>query len=85
MLTNTTCQVVFAIIIFFIFFSHKVRIYLEYHNVCPLVRIGTPNPSPAIEFVPPGTKGGMGGSQFGRLEKKPSTLSPLCLFLEAFA
>jgi hypothetical protein len=34
--------------------------YLEYHSVCPLVRIGTPStPSPASECArPPGTKGG---------------------------
>jgi hypothetical protein len=25
--------------------SHKVHIYLEYHGVCPLVRIGTPHRS----------------------------------------
>jgi hypothetical protein len=30
--------------------------YLEYHSVCPLVRIGTP--SPASESVTHGTKGG---------------------------
>ncbi len=30
---------------------HKVHIYLEYHNVCPLVRIWTP--SPAGECVAP--------------------------------
>ncbi len=35
-----------------------IDIYLECHIVCPLVRIGTPIPSPASECVPPGTKGG---------------------------
>ncbi len=47
-------------------------IYLKYHSVCPFVRIGTNTPQP---------KGGdtlaWGRSQFGRLEKKPSTLSTL--------
>jgi hypothetical protein len=37
--------------------SHKVHIYLEYHSVCYLVRIGPPTLSPASE-CPPGTKGG---------------------------
>ncbi len=38
--------------------AHKVHIYLEYHSVCPLVRIGTPTPSPPSECAPPpGTKG----------------------------
>jgi hypothetical protein len=38
-----------------------VHIYLEYHSVCPLVRIGTPPPQPAIAAPPPpplGTKEG---------------------------
>jgi hypothetical protein len=57
----------------------------EFYFVCPLVRIGPP-PSPAS--VPPSeTKGGGThspagegvGGQFGRLEKKPSTPSTLCL------
>jgi hypothetical protein len=53
-------------------FYHKD---LEYHSVCPLVRIGTPHsPSPASVWVPPGTKGwgahspageGVGVFQFG--------------------
>jgi hypothetical protein len=34
-------------------------IYLEYHSACPLVRVGTPTPSPESECVPPGTKGGV--------------------------
>jgi hypothetical protein len=38
--------------------DHKVHIYLEYHNVCPLVLLGPPTPSPASEYVPPlGAKG----------------------------
>jgi hypothetical protein len=68
--------------------THKVHIYLEYQRVCSLVRIGTsPPPSPSL---PPERKGGGetrspagdgvggGGLQFGRLEKKPSTLSARC-------
>jgi hypothetical protein len=60
-------------------------LYLEFLCVCPLVRIGTPTPSPPSECVPSnGTKRGetpspadegVGESQFGRLEKKPITLS----------
>ncbi len=64
----------------------------EYHSVCPFVQIGTPPPpttSPPSERAPPplnqgGSRHspaceGVGGesSQFGRLEKKPSTLSTL--------
>ncbi len=39
---------------------HKVHIYLEYHSVYSLVRIGTPPPSPAPQATVslPGTKGG---------------------------
>jgi hypothetical protein len=50
---------------------HKVRIYKEYHSVCPLVGIGIlPTPlSPASE--------GLGESHFRRLEKKLSTLPTL--------
>jgi hypothetical protein len=61
--------------------------YLQCYSVCPLVRIGTPRPPlPASEFVPPPeAKGGghspagegVAESQFGRMEKKPSTLSTL--------
>ncbi len=73
--------------------SHKVYVYLEYHSVCPLVGIGTapyPAPSPLPETIvypppPPNQRGGArspagegeGESQFGRLEKKLSTLSDL--------
>jgi hypothetical protein len=47
--------------------------YLEYHSVYPLVRIGTPPPTPSS--LPSEPKGGthssggegVGGSQFGRL------------------
>jgi hypothetical protein len=39
--------------------SHKVHKYLEYHSVCPLVRIGTPPPPlPQASVSPLGTKGG---------------------------
>ncbi len=55
---------------------HKVHKYLEYHSVCPLVQIRTPQRggggwthSPAGE--------GVEESQFVRLEKKPSTLSSM--------
>jgi hypothetical protein len=49
--------------------KYNYVIYLEYHSVCPLVRIGgPPTPSLAGEEV--------GGSQFGRLEKR-RTLSTL--------
>jgi hypothetical protein len=74
--------------------SHKVLIYLEYHSVCPIDRIGTPPPipSPASECVSPGTKGGGGTLSCGcgvgvpvrSTGKKPSTVSTLCFepFLE---
>jgi hypothetical protein len=59
------------------------------HCVCPLVGIGTPPPHPLsrkrVSF-PPEPKGGVvpacegvGESQFGRLERKLSTLSTLWL------
>jgi hypothetical protein len=61
-----------------------------YNSVCPLVRIGTPmHPLSRMGVYPPPPqpKGGgrkhspagegVGGSQFGRLLKKPSTLSTL--------
>jgi hypothetical protein len=38
------------------------HICLEYHSVCPLVRIGTPTPSPASECVPPPEPKGGGGT-----------------------
>jgi hypothetical protein len=53
----------------------------------PIVRIGTPPPPlPQANVSSPGIKGGthspagegVGGSQNGRLEKKPSTRSTLC-------
>ncbi len=65
-----------------------IILYLEYHNVCHLVLIDSPAPSPASECPPPETNGGGGatlacgwggeGSHFGRLERKPGTLSNLC-------
>jgi hypothetical protein len=67
---------------------HKVHIYLEYHSVCTLLGIGHPQPPlPQASVLTPGTKQGGHtrlrvrglGSQFGRLEKKPSTLSTLCI------
>jgi hypothetical protein len=68
----------------------KVHIYLEYNSVCPLLGIRTPLPL-SRKLVcsvphPLQTKGGgthsqgvegMGESQFGRLEKKLSTLYTL--------
>jgi hypothetical protein len=65
--------------------SQSTYIPKEYHSVCPLVRMGTPHPSPASECMCPslGTKGEgtnspaveeVGGSLFGRLEKNPSTV-----------
>ncbi len=60
---------------------------LEYHSVCPLVRIGTlPPPLPQASVSPPRTKGGrthlpagegVGEPEFRRLGEKPSTLSTL--------
>jgi hypothetical protein len=50
MLTNTTWKVVFCNQNLY---SYKVHTCLEYPSVCPLVRIGTPTPSPASECVPP--------------------------------
>ncbi len=83
-----------SFIIFWSYFSHlktkslghKVHIYLEFHSVCPHIRIETP-PSPLPKRVytttapPPNQRGTNspvgkgGGSQFGRLKKKPGTLS----------
>ncbi len=67
---------------------HKVRIYKEYHSVCPLVGIGTPPPLSRKRVFPspPEPKGGGdtrlrvrgGWSQFRWLEKKLSTLPTLC-------
>jgi hypothetical protein len=69
--------------------KHKSPIfvlYIDYHSVCPIFRIGTPHPlsRKRLCYPPPRTKGGWtfspageGGSQFGQLEKKPSTLSTL--------
>ncbi len=63
--------------------SQKVYIYLDYHSVCLLVRIGTPPPHPLFPEPKGGTHSpageGVGGSQLGRLEKNPSTLSTQCL------
>ncbi len=68
--------------------QHKVRIYKEYHSVCPLVGIGTipTQLSPASVPLPPEPGGGhthlrasegLGESQFRRLEKRLSTLPTL--------
>jgi hypothetical protein len=40
-------------------------IYLEYHSICPIVRIGTPTPSPASQCVPPRIHGGRGHTPAG--------------------
>jgi hypothetical protein len=70
--------------------KHKVHIFLEYRSVCPLVGIGTAPPllpQASVYPPPPPNRGGgarspagegVGESQFGRLEKKLSTLSTLC-------
>jgi hypothetical protein len=40
--------------------KHKGHIYLEYHCVCPFVRIGTPHPLSRKRVCPsPRTKGGI--------------------------
>jgi hypothetical protein len=53
---------------------NKVRIYKEYHSVCPLVRIGirTPPPSPARDCVPPSVIKGWGTHR--RTEKSRCTM-----------
>ncbi len=45
--------------------THKVRMYKEYHSVCPLVGTGTlPTPlSPACEPLPPEPGGGGGATR----------------------
>ncbi len=65
----------------------KVYLYLEYHSVCPSSEFGPlPLPQTNVSPHPRNRRGaetlacgwGAGvGSQFGRLEKKPSTLSTL--------
>ncbi len=45
--------------------NQKVHIHLEFHSVCPLVGIGTPNPSHTSECVPPEPKGGGAHSPAG--------------------
>jgi hypothetical protein len=68
--------------------THKVRIYEEYHSVCPLVGLGTlpTSLSPASVPLPQNRGGGgahspagegLGESQFRRLQKKLSTLPTL--------
>ncbi len=59
--------------------NHKVRIYKEYHSICPLVRIGTlPTPLSPASVPLPKNRGegartpageGLRESQFRRLEK----------------
>jgi hypothetical protein len=62
-------------------YNHKEHIYLEYHSVYTLVPIGTPRLPQLGVFIPPNQRGEgntclrVRGSQFGRLEKKPSNLS----------
>jgi hypothetical protein len=64
-----------------------LHIYLEYHSVCPLVGIGTFHPL-SRKRVSPCPRNQEGGGHTGlqvreflfrRLEKKPSTLSILCV------
>jgi hypothetical protein len=68
--------------------DHKVHIYLEHHSVCLLIGIVTPSTPLRMRVCFPSEQGGGGGthwpacegrgeSQFGRLERKPSTLSAL--------
>jgi hypothetical protein len=65
--------------------DHKVHIYLEYQVSVLSSELGHPTPSPASEYVPPGTKerthspagDGVGGPNSDDW-KKPSTLSTLC-------
>ncbi len=56
-------------------------VYIEYQSVCPFVGIGSPPTPPPRECVPPRNQRGghtrMRGSQWGRLERKPGTLSTL--------
>jgi hypothetical protein len=68
-------------------FYHKVLIYTEYHSVCLLVGIGTPQPLSRKRVCPPPPepKGGGGTLACGwgspnsrRLEKRLSTLPTLC-------
>jgi hypothetical protein len=79
------------------FEPQSTYIYLEYHGVCSLVRIGTP-PHPIsrkrVSSPPPDrNQRGKGHtllrvrgweSQFGLLEKKPTTLSTSYVFFEPF-
>ncbi len=79
--------------------SSTKYMYTEFQSVCTLVRIGTsppPLPRKRVCLSTRNQKGrgytrlrgwGYGGSQFGRLEKRPSTLStlwaqafPICIF-----
>ncbi len=68
--------------------STKYHIYIENPRLSPRRNWDPPTPSPASDCVPPlwnqrrgeihsPASEGVGGAQFGRLEKKPSTLSSL--------
>jgi hypothetical protein len=73
--------------------NHKVHLYLESHSVFPLDRIGPPTPLPQVSVTPPHPRNQRGGglqgkehtrlwvrgwgSQYGRVEKNPRTLSIL--------
>jgi hypothetical protein len=57
-----------------------ITVYTEYQSVCPFVGLGFPTPSPASKSF---CGRGGGGTQFGRLDRKPGTLYTLWLYLSA--
>ncbi len=60
-----------------------ILVYIDYQSVCPFVGIGSPSPPPqAIASSPWTQRGGkqhslagegVGGTQFGQLDRKPDT------------